>query len=78
MEILRPIFGCEALVLDELGAAKPTEWVWDTIAHRLNTRYLKKRTTIVTTNYPDKAHGISSAAREKMLGDRIGSACARA
>src|SRR5437762_9552205 len=28
--ILKPVFEAEVLVLDELGAAKPTDWVWDT------------------------------------------------
>jgi DNA replication protein DnaC len=41
------------LVLDELGAAKPSDWVWDTVAHILNTRYNDRRTTIITTNYPN-------------------------
>ncbi len=72
MEILKPIFDAEVLVLDELGAAKPTEWVWDTVAHVLNTRYLRKRTTIVTTNYADRAAGAGTASREETLGDRIG------
>ena len=53
IEILRPVFEAEVLVLDELGASKPTEWVWDTVAHILNTRYNDKRTTIITTNYHD-------------------------
>ena len=53
MEVLRPVFEAEVLVLDELGAAKPTEWVWDTVSHILNTRYNDKRTTIITTNYQD-------------------------
>src|SRR5690242_6519350 len=51
LSILRPIFDAEVLVLDELGAVKPTEWVWDTVSHILNTRYNAKRTTIITTNY---------------------------
>ncbi len=41
--ILRPVFEAEVLVLDELGASKPTEWVWDTVAHILNTRYNDRR-----------------------------------
>ena len=45
MEILRPVFEAEVLVLDELGAGKPTEWVWETVAHVLNTRYNDRRTT---------------------------------
>jgi DNA replication protein DnaC len=71
MELLRPVFEAEVLVLDELGATKPTEWVWDTVAHILNTRYLDKRTTIVTTNYPDRPPS-TGPAREETLGDRIG------
>jgi DNA replication protein DnaC len=78
MEVLRPVFEAEVLVLDELGAAKPTEWVWDTVSHILNTRYNDKRTTIITTNYKDAAAGAAAetvagrAAREETLGDRIG------
>jgi DNA replication protein DnaC len=78
LEILAPVFNAEVLVLDELGASKPTDWVWDTVAHILNTRYNDRRTTIITTNYsnagplagPIKEEGKS--AREESLGDRIG------
>jgi hypothetical protein len=45
------VFEAEVLVLDELGASKPTEWVWDTVAHILNARYNDLKTTIITTNY---------------------------
>ena len=79
MEILRPVFDAEVLVLDELGAAKPSDWVWDTVALVLNSRYNDKKTTIITTNYPDQPPGTSAggsaaarAAREESLGDRIG------
>jgi DNA replication protein DnaC len=76
MEILRPVFEAEVLVLDELGAAKPTDWVWDTVALVLNTRYNDKRTTIITTNYADQPPGGggngSGRLREETLGDRIG------
>ena len=54
MEVLRPVFEAEVLVLDELGAAKPTEWVWDTVSLILNTRYNDNRTTIITTNFDDQ------------------------
>ena len=82
MQILRPVFEAEVLVLDELGAVKPTEWVWDTVSHILNTRYNDKRTTIFTTNFadlPPSGSGEESergrafrATREETLGDRIG------
>jgi DNA replication protein DnaC len=78
LEVLQPVFDAEVLVLDELGAAKPTEWVWETVAHILNTRYNDKRTTIITTNYPNLPPGSmrggdkSGFSREETLGDRIG------
>ena len=78
LDVLRPVFDAEVLVLDELGAQKPTDWVWDTVALILNTRYNDKRTTIITTNYPDLAPGSAAlnatqrATREETLGDRIG------
>ena len=64
MEVLRPIFETEVLVLDELGAVKPTEWVWDTVSHILNTRYNDKRTTIITTNYKDLPPGRATEPRK--------------
>ncbi len=51
LEVLKPVFEAEVLVLDEIGASKPTEWVWDTVAHILNSRYNDRLTTILTTNY---------------------------
>ena len=81
LEVLKPVFEAEVLVLDELGASKPTDWVWDTVAHILNTRYNDRRTTIITTNYSNIAplgaeagpgSGLRAAVREETLGDRIG------
>jgi len=78
LDVLKPVFEAEVLVLDELGAQKPTDWVWDTVALILNTRYNDKRTTIITTNYPDLPPAgtggtvAQRAAREETLGDRIG------
>jgi DNA replication protein DnaC len=76
LQILGPIFEAEVLILDELGAQKPTDWVWDTVALILNTRYNDKRTTLITTNYPNAAAALArdapKANREETLGDRIG------
>jgi len=76
LDVLRPVFDSEVLVLDELGAVKPTEWVWDTVSLILNTRYNDNRTTIITTNFDDRPAGAVAgprgAAREETLGDRIG------
>ena len=54
LDVLRPVFETDVLVLDELGAVKPTEWVWDTVSLILNTRYNDNRTTIITTNFEDQ------------------------
>jgi DNA replication protein DnaC len=78
LELLKPVFAAEVLVLDDLGAQKPNEWIWDTVALILNTRYNGRQTTIITTNYPDRPAGggektdAERAARELTLGDRIG------
>jgi DNA replication protein DnaC len=81
LEILQPVLECEVLVLDELGAVKPTDWVWDTASLVLNTRYNRKRTTIITTNIIDELPASISTGRvtplkaqllEETLGDRIG------
>lgn len=80
LDVLRPVFETDVLVLDELGAVKPTEWVWDTVSLILNTRYNNNRTTIITTNFEDQAAAGASgslsaaraASRAETLGDRIG------
>lgn len=66
--VLAPVFNADVLVLDELGAAKPTDWVLDTMMHIINTRYNDKKLTIFTTNYPDTRVN----DREETLEDRIG------
>ena len=79
LEVLRPVFETEVVVLDDLGAVKPSEWVWDTVSLILNTRYNDNRTTIITSNFMDgpsaaveSASGVRRSAREETLGDRIG------
>jgi DNA replication protein DnaC len=78
LELLRPVFSAQVLLLDDLGAQKPNEWVWDTVALILNSRYNDKLSTIITTNFSDLPAGggaqsdTERAAREPTLGDRIG------
>lgn len=55
MRVLAPVYQAEVLVLDELGATVPTNWVRDTLYQIINTRYNNKRVTIFTTNYLDEA-----------------------
>ncbi len=68
LDVLRPILQAEILVLDELGAARPTEWVETTATHILSRRYNERRVTIFTTNYLD----VGKAAVGESLTDRIG------
>jgi DNA replication protein DnaC len=54
MRVLAPVYQAEVLVLDELGATVPTNWVRDTMYQIINTRYNNKKLTIFTTNYLDE------------------------
>lgn len=76
-QVLRPALEAEVLVLDELGAARRTDWVSDMVEHVLNMRYNDRKTTIVTTNLPFASAGVhgtgaKEAVRQETLGDRIG------
>jgi DNA replication protein DnaC len=68
LKVLAPIFETEVLVLDELGASKPTDWVRDSMMQIINTRYNDRRLTIFTTNYLDERR----TERDETLEDRIG------
>ena len=68
-KILAPIFEAEVLVLDELGASKPTEWVQETMTHIINKRYNDKKITIFTSNYLDIPIG---SAYDETLTERVG------
>src|SRR5246127_3816690 len=83
MRILEPIRTVEVLVLDDLGASKPSAWVLDIIGLVLNARYNERRVTILTTNYIDESPSTEPAPRlpngqrvavvkEDSLADRIG------
>jgi DNA replication protein DnaC len=54
LEVLRPIFEAEVLVMDEIGAIRPSDWVWDTVSHIINYRYNEQKITIFTTNFPNR------------------------
>lgn len=82
MAILEPVLKTEVLVIDDLGASKPSAWALDTVGHILNTRYNERRVTLLTTNYLDASaappepvrlpSGQAVAVREDTLADRIG------
>lgn len=79
MRVLAPVYQAEVLLLDELGATVPTNWVRDTMYQIINTRYNNKKLTIFTTNYLDEARGAAdesadsadSKRRRTFAADRI-------
>ena len=52
-DVLAPYRDADLLVLDELGARRPSDWVRDVLYGLINTRYNRQRLTIVTSNYSD-------------------------
>src|SRR5258708_5961003 len=51
--VLRPVMETPFLVLDDLGAERPTDWVEETMNMIVNSRYNERRTTVFTSNYAD-------------------------
>jgi DNA replication protein DnaC len=78
MQILEPVLCSEILVLDDLGSERPTEWVRDTFAYIINTRYNQKLTTIITSNFEDRPKEVKTLSDgtrvqgDETLEDRIG------
>lgn len=50
--VLRPVMTADLLVLDELGALRPSPWVLDTLYLIINGRYSQSLPTLFTSNYP--------------------------
>lgn len=68
LSVLAPVYQSEVLVLDELGASKPTDWVRDTMMQIIGKRYNDRKLTVFTTNYLDARR----APTEETLEDRVG------
>ena len=76
MQVLAPVIETGILLLDDLGAWRMTDWMVDTLFNIINQRYLAKRATLITTNFPDvpleEAHADRSNRRTEYLVERIG------
>ena len=83
--VLEPVLTADVLLLDDLGASKPSPWALETVGHILNTRYNERRITLLTTNYLDSGPAATptvgprlpsgqavAATREDLLADRLG------
>ncbi|MBZ5516727.1 MAG: ATP-binding protein [Acidobacteriia bacterium] len=52
LRVLQPVLDTEVLLLDELAALNPSEWVKETLAYIINSRYNQKMVTLITTTLP--------------------------
>jgi DNA replication protein DnaC len=85
-DVMRPVIEAELLVLDELGAARVTDWTYEIAEEIINARYNNAAATIFTTNLPNRGAGENirpapsgsysrpahDAMRAETLGDRLG------
>ena len=71
ISVLAPVLKTEVLLLDELGARRPTEWIKETIDHILNSRYNDKKITIITSNFLDKPKEKDQYSLEQRIGNRL-------
>ncbi len=67
-DIVAPYRDAQLLVLDELGARRPSDWVREILYGLLNTRYNRKRLTILTTNFGDEPDGRGGETLETRIG----------
>jgi DNA replication protein DnaC len=70
-DVLAPVYGTEVLVLDELGAVRPTDWVSDMMMQIVGARYNDRRLTVFTTNYLDTRGRPSDETLEDRVGVRL-------
>lgn len=61
--LLAELCQVEVLVLDDLGAEKPTDWTAERLYALINRRWLEERTTVATTN-------VAPDGLEPVLGSR--------
>jgi DNA replication protein DnaC len=69
-DLVDGIVRADLLVLDDLGAERATEWVEEMLHLIVNSRYIDRRPTIFTTNYPVEAP--AEAKHAETLLERVG------
>lgn len=71
-EIMKPVMQSDVLVLDELGAARPTDWTFEIAEEIINNRYNEAKATLFTSNLPNEPP-IGETRRLEPAGTRYGS-----
>ena len=64
-EAYRSALDAEVLLLDDLGAHRATDWVFDTVQTIINHRYNENRAVIATTNLPIASLGDQTKKRNE-------------
>lgn len=79
-KIIAPILKADLVIIDELGAARSSDWVFETQELLIGQLYNACNPVLVTSNLANLPAGASQAAnqyaraaRQETLGDRIGS-----
>jgi len=66
----RRALDAEVLLLDDLGAHRATDWVYDTVTSIINERYNSERSVIITTNLAIRNLGDPKTTKNPDTGDR--------
>ena len=74
--VLRELTQADLVILDDLGAARPTDWVYEVTELLIGELYNRRAAVIVTSNFPNLSPGEGTSTYERLrpstLGDRIG------
>jgi hypothetical protein len=68
---IRKLYDASLLVLDDLGAERPTDWARDAIAALVQHRHTRGLPTVVTSNYAPSALARRLGHDDLMIGKRI-------
>ncbi|HUZ45153.1 MAG TPA: ATP-binding protein [Terriglobia bacterium] len=68
LRVLGPVLEAEVLLLDDLTASDPTDWVRETLAYIISSRYNEKKVTLITTTLasrePSRRRNVRTPAGE--------------
>jgi DNA replication protein DnaC len=70
MGILEPVLTAQVVVLDDLGAEKPSAWVLETLDYLIDTRYRHCRLTLFTSNIHDTENRSDPDSLVARIGER--------
>lgn len=69
--VLAPVLNAGLLIIDDLGAERPTEWADSQFSYILNYRYNRLLPVIITTNYLDAGGRVEEESLSERVGTRM-------